>query len=111
MFCAGINQTYAARERDYAVFVWCFRPQQSQELVHQFTGKGSTAATKRLLHDYKKAAAMDESLGIRASPIGDNFYHWRVEFFNFEEKSGLGQDLVLFKNKHGLVGFMNTTKI
>eukprot|EP01114_Cavostelium_apophysatum_P001863 TRINITY_DN11639_c0_g1_i1.p1 TRINITY_DN11639_c0_g1~~TRINITY_DN11639_c0_g1_i1.p1 ORF type:complete len:136 (+),score=12.80 TRINITY_DN11639_c0_g1_i1:81-488(+) len=73
----------------------------NEDLLEKYTGTGSSVATRRLIHDLKKVIAIDPGLGIKAIPIGDNLYHWSVEFYQFEEGSGLAADLLAAKKAFG----------
>lgn len=66
----------------------------------------SPMATERLLKDLRSFASssLRHRLGITASPIDDNLYHWKVRFFDFEAGTGLAQDLQVLSTSSSLFG-------
>jgi ubiquitin-conjugating enzyme E2 Q len=72
---------------------------QTQELIGRFNPQGPAAS--RLLFDLKEMMGSDpKDLGFRAAPKGSDLFTWEIQFFGFQPKSAMLNDLQTYE-KHG----------
>eukprot|EP00667_Euglena_gracilis_P013743 EG_transcript_14213 len=75
-----------------------------QKFREGYENKGlvtNTQAASRIFSDLRQLWKVGKEFGFSAEPLKDNLFRWKVNFFNFEEKTPLHQDLLEYKRKTG----------
>jgi ubiquitin-conjugating enzyme E2 Q len=66
--------------------------------IEALSGKGSAAASKRLIKELTKITEHDVDLeGYEVECVDDNLYHWKVKLFGFAEDTAIYKDLKSLK--------------